>query len=232
MSDSFVQLQDRWATPLGVHRWSAAVHAQDTLVRVLQLLRVQDPAASPGAAFYASSDDLLQRIRLPEWTDLIRFLVDGVSRTVAHANRGAWGAEHPAFQVAIRGLWCQMANRGAHHDVHTHGNCSWSGVYCLQVDPPAQREAHPVYGPRNGVTRFYGPYTHALSGAHNDFGNGYLQDGVWDVPPEPGQLVVFPSWLAHQALPYEGTRDRIILSFNVSIHAPSGSDQRHAYASA
>jgi len=223
---------DRWQTPLGVHVWAQAAEHQDTLIRVLKMLRFQDATASADAAFYASADDLLQRIRIPEWAALVNFLVDGVSRTVAHANRAQWGEQHPAFQVAVRGLWCQMSNHAAHHDVHTHGNCSWSGVYCLQVDPPAVREAHPVFGPRNGVTRFYGPYAGLLGGAYNDFGNAYLQDHAWDVAPLPGQLIVFPSWLAHQAMPYQGTLDRIILSFNVSVHAPTGDDQTRRYASA
>jgi hypothetical protein len=44
--------------------------------------------------------------------------------------------------------------------------------------------------------------------------------------------VVFPSWLAHQAMPYEGEQDRIILSFNVSVHAATGHDEVHSYANA
>ncbi len=225
-------LHDRWSTPIGVHVWSQAAQHHDTLIRVLKMMRWQDPKADAEAAFYASPDDLLNRIRIPEWTDLVRFLIDGVSRTVAHANQAQWGAQHPAFQIALRGLWCQMSNRAAHHDVHTHGNCSWSGVYCLQVDPSPRRESHAVFGARNGVTRFYGPYANLLAGAHNDFGNAYLQNNVWDIDPIPGQLVVFPSWLAHQAMPYEGEQDRIILSFNVSVHAASGRDETHAYANA
>jgi len=52
-----------------------------------------------------------------------------------------------------------------------------------------------------------------------------------DIAPLPGQLVVFPSWLAHQAMPYDGKQDRIILSFNASVHAAQGSDQLHGYSS-
>ena len=47
-----------------------------------------------------------------------------------------------------------------------------------------------------------------------------------------GQLVVFPSWLAHQALPYDGRRERVIVSFNASVHARTGSDRQHGYAPA
>ena len=220
-----------WSTPLGVHRFAQAADVNPLLVRVFRTMRATDASADPAATFYASRDDLLQRVRLAEWDALLRFLVDGLRQTVALANQGAWPEATPGLQIAIRGLRCQMSNRGKRHDVHTHGNCSWSGVYCLQVDDDTEREAHPVLGAANGVTRFYGPHFNHLGGAHMDFGNAYLQQAHVDIAPQPGQLVVFPSWLAHQAMPYDGQQDRIILSFNASVHAAQGSDQLHGYSS-
>ena len=226
-------LHPLWHTPLGVHRFAQAEADNPELVRVFQTLRITEaggPSAQPAPPFYASRDDLLQRIQLPEWEQLIRFLVDRVRETVVLANQGAWPEAKPGLQLALRGIWFQIANQGSHHDVHTHGNCSWSGVYCLQVDPPEQRRAHPVLGASNGVTRFYGPHFNRLGGAAMDFGNAYLQNAHLDMAPVPGQLVVFPSWLAHQAMPYHGQLDRVIVSFNVSIHAAGGTDQLHAYS--
>jgi hypothetical protein len=219
-----------WPTPIGIRRWAQADSHQDTLLRILRMIRVTDPTARAGSAFYVSRDDLLERIQVPEWRALVDFIVSGVTETVATANASQWGSERPGLRVALRGLWCQMSNGGTHHDVHTHGNCSWSGVYCVDVDSPEIRAAHPVYAGRNGVTRFYGPYAQALGGAFADFGTAYLQDATLDVDPIPGQLIVFPSWLPHQAMPYAGERDRVILSFNVSIHREAGSDEGRPYA--
>lgn len=221
-----------WSTPLGVHHFTLAHDINPLLVRVFRALRAGDERADPAAAFYASRDDLLQRIRLPEWGQLVRFTVDSLRQTVALANQGAWPEATPGLQIALRGIWFQIANRGAHHDVHTHGNCSWSGVYCVQADGAEPRAAHPLLGATNGVTRFYGPHFNHLGGAHMDFGNAYLQSAHLDIEPLPGQLVVFPSWLPHQAMPYDGEADRIIVSFNASVHAASGSDQLHGYAHA
>lgn len=224
-------LHQFWHTPIGVHRFAQADAVNEVLVRVFQSMRVTDPASANGPqAFYASRDDLLQRIRVAEWEQLVRFIVDGVLQTVVLANQGVWPEAKPGFQIALRGIWFQISNQGSHHDVHTHGNCSWSGVYCLQVDPPAQRSQHPVLGAANGVTRFYGPHFDRLGGAAMDFGNAYLQNAHLDVAPVPGQMVVFPSWLPHQAMPYHGTADRVIVSFNVGVHAASGSDQLHRFA--
>ncbi len=229
-------LLELWPTPLGVHRWARAEQVNPLLARVLGSLRaVAQAQAADGAApagFFASDDDLLQRIRLPEWQDLVRFIVDSLHATVLHANRGAWPQPAPALQVHLRGMWFQVANQGASHDVHTHGNCSWSGVYCVQVDEHARRIADPLFGERNGVTRFYGPRFAQLGGAHVDLGNAYLQSAHVDFAPLPGQLIVFPSWLAHQAMAYRGERDRIIVSFNASVHAAHGGDQLHGYAAA
>lgn len=223
-------LHQLWSTPLGVHRFAQADDVNPLLVRVFQSMRATDPEAKAGAAFYASRDDLLQRVRLSEWEQLVRFIVDGIRQTVVLANQATWPEAKPGLQIALRGIWFQIANQGSHHDVHTHGNCSWSGVYCVQADGEAQRTAHPALGAANGVTRFYGPHFNHLGGAYMDFGNAYLQSAHLDMAPEPGQLVVFPSWLPHQAMPYQGDADRIIVSFNASVHAASGSDQLHAYA--
>jgi hypothetical protein len=35
----------------------------------------------------------------------------------------------------------------------------------------------------------------------------------------------------HQALPYGGEQERVIISFNASVHAAQGSNQLHRYAS-
>jgi hypothetical protein len=217
-----------WATPIGVHRYAQAPAFNPLLVRVLGAMRAMSGA--PAAAFYASDDDLLQRVKLPEWEAFVRFVVESLRDTVSRANAAAWGPGERALQVAIEGMWFQFSARGAMHDVHTHGNCSWSGVYCVQVDPPELRTAHPVHGERNGVTRFYGPPFAQLGGAHVDLGNAYLQPPHVDVDPVPGQLVVFPSWLAHQAMPYDGQAERLIVSFNASIHAARGADRLHGFA--
>jgi hypothetical protein len=153
-----------WSTPLGLHRFEQANEVNPLLVRVFRALRASDSQASPSAAFYASGDDLLERIRLPEWEQLVRFIVDGLRQTVVLANQHVWQERAPGLRIALRGIWFQIANRGSHHDVHTHGNCSWSGVYAVQVDPPALSKTHPLLGATNGVTRFYGPHFNHLGG--------------------------------------------------------------------
>lgn len=223
-----------WPTPLGVHRYPDASTLNDLLVRVFGVLRAMQTHArgEPPGAFFASDDDLLRRVQLPAWQAFVVFLVESLRSTAKQANSGAWSAEGVDLQIAIEGMWFQCSNRGAFHDVHTHGNCSWSGVYCVQVDEPGVRAAHAVYGAANGVTRLYGPPFAQLGGAHVDLGNAYLQPPSIDLEPVSGQLLLFPSWLAHQALPYDGRLERVIVSFNASLHATRGSDRLHGYSAA
>ncbi len=225
-----------WPTPVGLHRYAEADALNPLLVRIFGALRatqLHSRGQPPGAAFFASDDDLLQRVKLPEWQAFVGFIVASLRDTVSAANVHAWQARsagEQGLQVAIEGLWFQTSRSGAFHDVHTHGNCSWSGVYCVQVDDEARRCAHPVYGAANGVTRLYGPPFATLGGAHVDLGNAYLQPPHVELPPLPGQLLIFPSWLAHQALPYDGDSERVIVSFNASVHAAAGSDRLHGYS--
>jgi hypothetical protein len=62
-----------------------------------------------------------------------------------------------------------------------------------------------------------------------DMGNAFMQQATLDVEPREGELVLFPAFLPHKAMPYSGTQDRIVVSFNAQIHAPAG-DQVFVYA--
>lgn len=221
-----------WPTPIGIYRYADAAVVNPKLIEEFASIREDQEhqrGVQPGGPFFASDDDLLQRVKLNGWNGLVQFVVNGIAQTVEQANADAWGGRVAELTVSIEGMWFQAATIGASHDVHTHGNCSWSGVYIVQIDEPPQRERHPVYGAANGVTRLYGPHFTTLGGAFVDVGNAYLQQPHLDVEQVEGQLLVFPSWLMHQAMAYGGTKERVIISFNASIHGSSG-DQLFDYS--
>jgi uncharacterized protein (TIGR02466 family) len=230
-------MQAHWPVPLSTHIHPQAQDINPVLARAFQAMRFADqvhdhghdqPSAAP-KPFYASHDQLLQRVDLPEFQQLVNFIADALQKTVMAANAQVWPAGRMALQLQLVGCWFQIQNGMTFHDVHTHGNCSWSGVYYVQVDEESLRVQHPQLGERNGVTRFYGPYSQWQGGAHMDVGNAYLQKNTLDVAPEAGKLVIFPAYLPHMAMPYAGEKDRIIVSFNAQVHT-SGSDQLFSYA--
>lgn len=223
------QLQAHWPVPMATHRFAQAAEVNQVLARVFTVMRATDPAYQPGNRFYASRDDLLQRVDLPEFQALVGFIAQALQSTVKQANAGVWPQGRKALQLELTGVWFQIQNGAAFHDIHTHGNCSWSGVYYVQVDAPQQREAHAELGALNGATRFYSPLFPLLGGAHMDMGNSWLQQATLDVAPREGELVLFPAFLPHKALPYSGEKDRIVISFNAQVHA-AGGDQVFGYA--
>lgn len=221
-------LQQHWPVPLAVHRFERATEVNPVLARVFKALRATDTQA-PVGSFYASADDLLRRVDLPEFGALLQFIAASLQTTAQQANAGVWPEGRHGLQLELTGVWFQIQNGAAFHDIHTHGNCSWSGVYYVQIDPTALRAAHPQWGELNGATRFYSPMFPLLGGAHIDMGNAWLQQATLDVAPQEGELVLFPAFLPHKAMPYVGERDRIIVSFNAQIRAPGG-DQLFKYA--
>ncbi|MGL4611271.1 MAG: TIGR02466 family protein [Trueperaceae bacterium] len=173
---------------------------------------------------YSSDDDLLIRYNnVGALKDLFNFISQGVFEAASSVNQSVW--QHLGSQrlnMNVVGAWFQIQNNYGFHDIHNHGNCSWSGVYYVQIDDAAKRDAHPVLGKQNGITRFYSHQLNLLGGAHMDLGNAYLQRSNFDVVPEEGGLIVFPSWLNHKALPYDGEKDRVIISFNMQVHGEKG----------
>ncbi|QFP75082.1 TIGR02466 family protein [Deinococcus sp. AJ005] len=214
-------MQLLWPTPLLQRSLPghAAVNAQ------LAQVFLQDREAGGGAGLpmYSSSDDLIQRLPSLALSELFAFVSAGVFEIAQAMNGPIWKASGAGkLQLEIVGAWYQIQNGFGFHDIHNHGNCSWSGVYYVQIDGPQVRAAHPHLGSLNGVTRFYGHQLGLLGGAHMDLGNAYLQASSFDVVPEAGTLIVFPSWLNHKAMPYDGASDRIIVSFNAQVHGERG----------
>ncbi len=124
-------------------------------------------------------------------------------------NYGMW-PENVNPQAKITESWFHVTENGGFHDVHSHPNCSWCGIYFVKTDGCE-------FSTRNGINRFYDPRINAEQ--YLDAGNLYInREGVWDIEPEDGQLVLFPSYLKHAALPYFGHSERVVIAFNAQIH--------------
>jgi uncharacterized protein (TIGR02466 family) len=112
--------------------------------------------------------------------------------------------------------WFHVTRRGGFFGLHNHPNASWSGVYC--VDPgkhdPGKKDS--------GLLTFVNPMI--MSAMHMDAGiaNMKLPYGyqVANLSLEPGQLVMFPSWVLHDVKPYEGEGERITIAFNCWFTLP------------
>jgi predicted 2-oxoglutarate/Fe(II)-dependent dioxygenase YbiX len=51
---------------------------------------------------------------------------------------------------------------------------------------------------------------------------GAFASGVRQIDLEPGQLVLFPSWVLHDVKPYDGDGERITVAFNCWFQLKDG----------
>jgi hypothetical protein len=217
-----------WPTAVLSARFAEYQSVNPALVELFYEHRRRHPKAG---RVYASRDDLAEVYKdYVPLQALYRFIMDRVWEIAAAVNRPYWKSS-PDYSVGLTGLWFQITNDHGFHETHVHGNCSWSGVYYVQVGGCSRSATDRPGGlGNNGITRFYGPPLDITAGGHGEFGNLYLQDGTWDSYPEDGGIVVFPSHLKHMAFPYQGENDRIIVSFHAQVHGPKELRYSDAYS--
>lgn len=164
-------------------------------------------AATAKQGLFESELDFLERDDADLQT-LNQVLTDLVVDCAAHANRDAWPADAEP-EAEITESWYHLTGNGGYHDAHSHPNCSWCGIYCLEPGDS-------TLAGRNGVNRFYDPRVGASH--YLDAGAAYLDhSGVWDIAPLAGEVIVFPSYLKHAALPYFGETERVVIAFNATV---------------
>lgn len=142
----------------------------------------------------------VQALRRFCWATLGRGLADLNGYSAAHVKR---------LQIYSH-TWFHVTRHGGFTILHTHPMASWSGVYCVAAgETPPDR-------PESGVLRFHNP--HHYSNVFLDAGNQQLRapfhHGTWNIRFSPGQLVLFPSWLQHEVMPFYGSDERVTVAFN------------------
>ena len=105
--------------------------------------------------------------------------------------------------------WFHVTRGGGYFAAHNHPNHSWSGVYCVKHDGDEEESD-------SGKLCFINP--NLASNMYVDAANVRMKRPFSGAPLmlrlQPGQLVLFPSWLLHEVMPYEGTTERITVAFN------------------
>ena len=100
--------------------------------------------------------------------------------------------------------WANVNREGEFNRMHTHPGATWSGTYYVDPgDPPPDAESGTplhLFDPCEGRgNSFFPPLvsTHLL------------------IRPEPGLMVLFPSYLPHMVYPHRGSRPRVSIAFNL-----------------
>ena len=168
------------------------------------------PYTERNAGLFESRFDLFQWPE-PEIAELRELCLSHTLQLVQRLN--GYGAERTRALRLRVDSWFHITRRNGYFGVHNHPNASWSGVYCVDGGQPDAGEDD------SGKLTFLHPY--AQSAMHTDHGNDTLR------PPfnvqhigyvlEPGQLILFPSWLLHHVTPFAGDGERITVAFNCAF---------------
>jgi uncharacterized protein (TIGR02466 family) len=106
---------------------------------------------------------------------------------------------------SLKEMWVNVLDTGGHQAMHNHANSFISGVVYLTPTHPGSQT---VFMKSPGGTDFL------FKNDHAGMTPGEFNADKWISPaPEPGDMVLFPSYLMHAVPPNQGER-RITLSFN------------------
>ncbi len=146
-----------------------------------------------GYTSYASLDDLPRRD--PAFAGLARLLT---KQAAAFARELAWD-----IRPRLDSLWVNLLKSSGHHSGHIHPHSILSGT--LYVEVPAG----------SGAIRFEDPRLQMMMAApaRKPEAPEPLRPFV-TVPPRPGLLLLWESWLRHEVLPGTGNAERLSISFN------------------
>jgi uncharacterized protein (TIGR02466 family) len=106
---------------------------------------------------------------------------------------------------SLKEMWVNVLDSGGHQTMHNHANSFISGIVYLT---PTHVDSRTVF------MKSPGGVDYAFKNDHAGVATGPYNAEKWVSPaPEPGDLVLFPSYLMHAVPPNQGAR-RISLSFN------------------
>lgn len=109
----------------------------------------------------------------------------------------------------VKEIWANVLDAGGQQAVHNHANCFASGIVYLT---PCDASARTVFVRSLGGSEFV--FRHAHQGSDP----GAFGAGKWIAPePQPGDLLLFPSYLLHEVPPNQGGQ-RVTLAFNAIPH--------------
>ena len=109
------------------------------------------------------------------------------------------------YNLTVSQAWANVNPPNSYNKSHQHPQSFISGVYYLQV--PKKSGNICFEDPRNPWCLLQGSYTEL---------NEFTASEV-NYEPNPGMLILFPSYLSHHVEINNSKEDRISISFNVSI---------------
>ena len=198
-----------FGTPVAVHQWPDSEALNAELGALVLAREAGAKEAGEGGVQHSNVGGWHSKPDFFSWDeDCVRTVRDRVVSMVMEITRATM-AELIGDRNLDFGLkgWANVNRDRSYNLVHNHPNNVWSGTYYVATGDPDTDDRFngrlELLDPRNGVGLF---------------GIGGFSTGARClVDPQPGTMVVFPSWLNHLVHPFHGTGGRISIAFNVKI---------------
>ena len=130
--------------------------------------------------------------------------IEAIKKNINEAiNDMGWDLSNQ--EVTLSNMWAIINKKGAMNQKHHHSNSDLSAAYYVTAKDGCGDII--FYDPRPGKV-----YKHPLSNKLN-----LLNANNNGVKPEPGMLILFPSYLEHSVNPNTSNHERIVISFNISL---------------
>jgi len=192
------ELFDLFPTPL--------MHVAGAITPEHAMALQQHFVAQPGTANQRSSALSHTRVFGPGDDAQLAGLVATLLPHVAAFGQQLFGQ---SLDWTIKELWANLLQTGGSQSVHNHANCFVSGVLYLSQSHPSARTA---------FVRALGGHEFSFRNTHEGSSVGPYTAQKWLAPqPEPGDLILFPSYLLHEVPPNQGG-PRVSLAFNAIPH--------------
>jgi uncharacterized protein (TIGR02466 family) len=192
-----------YATPIRQTRYPNLDDFNRELTARILHLRQQSPAGEKRSNIggWHSDNKLLQKLGEPYAARLGSMFMENVR---AALDTIAEPSEPLPTNITLE-AWANISNHGDSNTPHIHGGCPWSGVYYVT--------AGDTNAAASGTLAFTDPRTAALMVVHPY--NPFKGSNRITLIPEPGMMIVFPSFLYHSVDPYLGQSPRISIAFNL-----------------
>ena len=186
------EVQELFPTPLWIVDLAAADAASFNAKLKAEIENIISPRPKvPSGSNWQTPQDLHTRPAFADFTKLVEITARSVAQYL----------EVERFPMMITGCWANINSPGAYHPTHNHPNNYLSGVYYVAV--PEGGPALVFQDPRPVLMM---PWTGKLS---------RVTANAAVAQPQPGRMVLFPSWLRHHVPSNQGTTERISISFNL-----------------
>ena len=114
------------------------------------------------------------------------------------------------YASEVNSAWVVSQYENEYNPIHNHTGCDVSGVIYLKTPD--------VKGRRNIESKKGRPDNDSdITFVHSALGNrnyDVLEKGIITMTPQPGQMVMFPSYLLHTVYPFIGKEERRCIAFN------------------